>query len=164
MAKVSDKQTPSDLLIVGEFVDRGYTTDEIARQCPMSIDAIIRLKKQVEKNQQKELESNATMVIYRAIDALEKIYHRQIELQSEQHNKVTDIKTMQGVERCLELKMKLLGFDGKQQFMPTQTNCSPTGDDIVIDLNDLSQQTIQELNRMSKITLKNGERMKESNN
>lgn len=172
MARISEKQESSDFLMVSEFYDRGYTVDEIAGQCALSMDTIIKLKHRIEYGHQEELKNNAVMVIYRAIDSLEKTYRRQIELQTQEQNKTADIKIMQGVERCLELKMKLLGLDGKQPFVAVEDKTGNPSDDIVLDLNSLSRQTIQELVKVtqiegvnkSKITLKKEERMKEGNN
>lgn len=148
MSNINNEFIPSDLLLVGEFLERGYNVHEITQQCSMQIDKVRKLKKEVELNQQKELGSNPVIVIYRAIDALEKRYRHLIEIQSEQQDKVVDVKMMQGEERCLELKMKLLGFDGKQPFKPTEVGCSGVHDDIVIDLKTLSKQTIRELSKL----------------
>lgn len=149
MAQIKEKSPKSDFLVVQEFCGRGYTVDEIGQQCGLSIDAIIKLKQEVEKNQRKELGVNAAMVIYMAIDSLEKAYRRQIDLQTE--DKAVDVKMMQGVERCLELKMKLLGFDGKQQPVLCNEKAEGADDDIVIDIGGLSHQTVKELVEISRM-------------
>lgn len=38
-----------------------------------------------------------------------------------------DIKSLQGIERCIEMKMKTCGYDGKNNpDTPTNTNTQPT--------------------------------------
>ncbi len=36
-----------------------------------------------------------------------------------------DLKALQGMERCLEMKMKICGLDGKQPLQSTQINQTP---------------------------------------
>lgn len=53
----------------------------------------------------------------------------------------TDVKLLQGIERCVELRMKLYGLDGKT---PPTTTANP--DPIItIDLAKLSTQTLKEI-------------------
>lgn len=50
-----------------------------------------------------------------------------------------DIKALQGVERCIELKMKVYALDGKN---PPQIDENP---EITIDLSKLSSSTLKEI-------------------
>lgn len=52
-----------------------------------------------------------------------------------------DLKLLQGVERCIELRMKLLGFDGK-----SAAAAPVAAESIVsIDLKKLSNETLKEI-------------------
>ena len=51
-----------------------------------------------------------------------------------------ELKWLQGVERCLELKMKVWGFDGKQP--PVEAEPPPS---VVLDLTRLSKATLAEI-------------------
>ncbi|MEG1371956.1 MAG: hypothetical protein RSD75_06425 [Mucinivorans sp.] len=53
-----------------------------------------------------------------------------------------DIKSLQGVERCLEMKMKIMGFDGKNS-PPTENETSTA--EIILDLTKLSKQSLEEI-------------------
>lgn len=68
------------------------------------------------------------------LDTLETLY-REGYLQN------ADLKLLQGVERCIELRMKLLGYDGK-----TATAAPVVTESIMsIDLTKLSDTTLKEL-------------------
>lgn len=68
------------------------------------------------------------------LDTLETLY-REGYLQN------ADLKLLQGVERCIELRMKLLGYDGK-----TTTAAPVVTESIMsIDLTKLSDTTLKEL-------------------
>lgn len=68
------------------------------------------------------------------LDSLEKLYR-------ESYFTNEDLKLLQGVERCIELRMKLLGYDGK-----SSTAAPVASESIVsIDLKRLSDQTLREL-------------------
>lgn len=56
-----------------------------------------------------------------------------------------EIKALQGVERCLELKMKIWGFDGKNPQAEQEQEAS----EIVIDITKLSKQALQEIAALS---------------
>lgn len=68
------------------------------------------------------------------LDSLESLYR-------DGYHANEDLKLLQGVERCIELRMKLLGFDGK-----TTAAAPVAAESIVsIDLKQLSDETIREL-------------------
>lgn len=68
------------------------------------------------------------------LDSLEKLYR-------EGYATGEDMKLLQGVERCIELRMKLLGYDGKTVV------AAPAAVDrvISIDLKRLSDDTLREI-------------------
>ncbi|CDN31560.1 hypothetical protein BN938_1473 [Mucinivorans hirudinis] len=68
------------------------------------------------------------------LDTLEELY-RQSFSQSE------DVRLLQGVERCIELRMKLLGYDGKTQAAAPVTEERT----ITIDLKQLSETTLKDI-------------------
>lgn len=72
------------------------------------------------------------------IDALQRDFQLQFDQQGE-------IKWLQGVERCVELKMKVWGFDGKQ---PPAEPAPPAAPPMVIDLKRLSTATLAELTHL----------------
>lgn len=53
-----------------------------------------------------------------------------------------ELKWLQGVERCMELKMKVWGFDGKQPVPEVEPAPAPK---IVLDLTKLSTETLSEI-------------------
>lgn len=69
------------------------------------------------------------------IDELQQDFQQQFAAQGE-------IKWLQGVERCVELKMKVWGFDGKQP--PVENDPAPVPQ-IVLDLTRLSTTTLAEI-------------------
>ncbi|MEG2479730.1 MAG: hypothetical protein RSA50_05615 [Mucinivorans sp.] len=74
--------------------------------------------------------------IQKHIDKLQEQYQRAVD------ESPNDIKILLGIERCIELRMRLWGFDGKpsaQSFTPT----APTSE--AIELASLSQATLKEL-------------------
>ncbi|MEG0656052.1 MAG: hypothetical protein RR465_03395, partial [Mucinivorans sp.] len=69
------------------------------------------------------------------IDTLQKKY-------ADQYKQEADLKALQGVERCLELKMKIMGFDGKT---PPTIGIETPGAEFLLDLSKLSKQALQEI-------------------
>lgn len=82
-----------------------------------------------------DYESRVAVMIEK-LDSLEELYRIAFDDSS-------DIKALVGVERCLELRMKILGLDGKQGVGVTM---APPENLLTIDLEKLSQATLVELN------------------
>lgn len=74
------------------------------------------------------------------IDELQKYYR-------EAFATTDDIKALQGVERCIELKMKVWGFDGKATVAEIIDQPSA---EISIDLSKLSKETLLEIREQSR--------------
>lgn len=107
-------------------------------------------------------------LMYEDIDSLEKIYRKIVDemlgsMTMDLNEKIgadkitTLTKIMQGIERCIDLKMKLMGLDGKNQTILNDINekskiganklknNTPQGDDIIINAEMLSGNVIKEL-------------------
>lgn len=74
-------------------------------------------------------------ILVTQIDQLQECYRKLFD-------DTSDLKALQGVERCIELKMKVWGFDGKGVVAEISDN--PTAE-ISIDLSKLSKQTLFEI-------------------
>lgn len=116
-----------------------------------------------EKEHEKQLIDSPVMVLFYSIDSLEQLYRQAIENLSFNDNQKTtapDIKFFQGVERCLELKIKLLG----SSLRPLPVPASQTVDSdqyITIDIEKLSQQAAKEILELStKVPVRNSAKTK----
>lgn len=76
----------------------------------------------------------ATSELLKRVDSLEKLYRDSFAIND-------DPKLLQGVERCIEIRMKLLGYDGKNSV------AAPIAAETIlsIDLKQLSETTLREL-------------------
>lgn len=83
-----------------------------------------------------------TRDLLRRLETLEKLYRDNFCSQD-------DLKALQGVERCIELRMKLLGCDAKQSAGNAGAVNTPEAA-MSIDLSKLSENTINELLKLGK--------------
>lgn len=80
--------------------------------------------------------TDSVVELLQRIDALEQMYD--LAWQDSR-----DIKLLQGLERCIELRMKLFGYDGKSQ-VATVIDTSPGA---TLNLKMLSEAALREINQ-----------------
>lgn len=148
--------------LVAELYQRGYSVDEIALDCGLSMEQI-RLQCDMLLNGWEEMMGSDPMrAELLSVYSLERLYRRMAhsvlyptaggeseELDTGSARRLrsagrggesTDIKPLQGIERCIELRMRLVAG-----APPRAVSVEPEREQMEVDLARLSRDTLLEL-------------------
>lgn len=155
----NNSKSASDYIQISQLYQKGLSIEDILLQTQLSKNTVEVLVNKIEKQAELDLIKTPEIEIYRDIDSLERLYRRYVHLLSFNDNEPPtqpDVKLLQGIERCLELKMKLLGFDGKRPFQGAAAGAQKEEQTITIDLSCLSKNTIEEILLLTNKNKKDG--------
>jgi|GEM_PF-6151357 len=167
--KAAVVKSSSDQAMVASMYLRGFTGEEIADWCGISRETIIRYLKITAAQEVELMIGEPLKAIMFKLESLELLYRRAADPATEDsepdqplQNTATksgprakncsaremQLKAMQGIERCIELRIKLLGLDAMQTPQTlSQKESDAHQEMIAIDVSMLSEDTIGELLR-----------------
>ena len=154
---MAEKRKNAALHLVGTLYRSGFLAGEIARRCGLSEQAIALEIEEAAAADSGRMLAEPVPSLLAKLDALELLYRRAVEPDiycldseasgdndpSDAHKRAPslELKALQGIERCIELRMRLLGFDGKS--VPAQP--APQEPPAELDLTRLSENALKEL-------------------
>lgn len=147
-----------DELFVESLYAQGFSPDEIAGRCGLSYELILRILDGIVSREIGLVKRSAVDVLLRRLDYLEMLYRRAAwrQLTDDESDGVeevvkarggaskkdgSDVKALQGIERCLELRMRLFDMTTAKSTSEGEAKES----ELLIDLESLSHTTIREL-------------------